>query len=252
MKIKELQKNWDVFGKTDPLWAILTAPDKKDGKWDEAEFFKTGEETVRLVMEEVGSLKIKPARKSALDFGCGAGRLTQALAKYFENCSGVDIAPSMIEVANKYNKCGERCRYYLNEADDLRLFKDNSFDFILSFIVLQHMRPEYSKNYIKEFLRVLAPEGLAVFQIPGELRGNLKRSAFSIMNKLMDAGINLSGGRKARSKPDGEFVPKMEMYGVPEREVLELLKRNGGKIIEVKENGWAGDKWLSYTYYVTK
>lgn len=257
MDIKDLQKNWDVFGKTDPLWAILTCPDKKKGKWDEAEFLKTGIETVRLVMEDVISLDVKFARSSALDFGCGAGRLTQALAEYFENCSGVDIAPSMIEIAKKYNRHGDRCRYYLNETDDLRIFKDNSFDFILSFIVLQHMRPEYSKNYIKEFVRILAPGGLAVFQVPSELKDDkkdetkkgLKNLAGHLMKKV---AANLAALRDAQSKREGEFVPKMEMYGVPKREVLELLKLNRAKIIEVKENGWSGDDWHSYTYYFSK
>jgi SAM-dependent methyltransferase len=50
------------------------------------------------------------------------------------------------------------------------LFHDDFFDFIYTNIVLQHMRPEYSKAYLKEFLRVLSPGGLLVFQLPTEMR----------------------------------------------------------------------------------
>src|SRR5262249_48837046 len=112
----------------------------------------------------------------ALDFGCGVGRLTQALARHFETVVGVDIAPSMLRGARKYNKFGDRCQYVLNERDDLRLFESNSFDFIYSNRVLQHMRPEYGKSYLREFIRVLSPEGLLVFYMPSEvLRQNPPR-----------------------------------------------------------------------------
>src|SRR5262249_3108618 len=61
---------------------------------------------------------------------------------------------------------GQRCGFVLNETNDLAVFPDDAFDFVYSSLVLQHMKPEYSQNYIKEFLRVLAPGGLPVFQIP--------------------------------------------------------------------------------------
>jgi SAM-dependent methyltransferase len=77
----------------------------------------------------------------------------------------------MISEAKKFNRRGERCTYVQNDRPDLALFQDSFFDFIYTNIVLQHMRPEYSKAYLKEFLRVLTPGGLLVFQIPSEMRG---------------------------------------------------------------------------------
>jgi len=165
MDIKELQKNWDEFGKTDPLWSIITSPDKKGNKWDVDEFFATGEREIDAVMEYIKFLGIAVSHRKALDFGCGIGRLTQALARYFDEVYGVDIAPSMVELAKKYNRYGDKCRYYLNETDDLKLFSDNSVHLIYTNITLQHMEPRYSKNYIKEFLRILAPQGVLIFQL---------------------------------------------------------------------------------------
>ncbi|HEX8473727.1 MAG TPA: methyltransferase domain-containing protein [Pyrinomonadaceae bacterium] len=164
--LRELQKNWHDFGRRDPLWAILTYPDKRNHKWSLDEFFHTGEWEIRNLIEFAASLDVKFSRRHALDFGCGVGRLTQALGEHFEQCDGVDIAPSMIELATKYNRHGARCRYHLNATNDLKLFSDASFDFIYSNIVLQHMKPEYVKNYIREFIRVLVPGGLLVFQLP--------------------------------------------------------------------------------------
>jgi len=48
------------------------------------------------------------------------------------------------------------------------VFEDASFDFVLTLIVLQHMRQDYSAAYLREFLRLLRPGGIMFFQIPIE------------------------------------------------------------------------------------
>jgi SAM-dependent methyltransferase len=167
MELKELQKHWNAFGKTDPLWAIVSLPEKRFGNWDVEEFFVNGEHQIAGLLLELETRGIALPSGKALDFGCGVGRLTQALSAHFEECCGVDIAPTMIQQARRYNRCGERCRYFLNESDDLSLFQDGEFHFIYSIIVLQHISPAYIRSYLKEFLRILAPGGVAVFQLPG-------------------------------------------------------------------------------------
>jgi SAM-dependent methyltransferase len=199
VELNELQKHWDGFGKVDPLYAILTIPTKIGGQWNIEEFFRTGEVEVSQLMELAGSLKANLSRHKALDFGCGVGRVTQALCHHFDQCYGVDIAPSMIQLAQEYNRVVDRCQYYLNESDNLRLFADNTFDFIYCSLVLQHMQPEYSKNYIREFIRVLAPDGLLIFQLPSapvtngalaDLHGSIFRAQITLMNppRAMKAG----------------------------------------------------------------
>src|SRR6266851_2218658 len=143
MELKEVQRHWDAFGKTDPLWAIVTRPDKRHGKWKYDEFFACGEEEIGRILRHVSSLSFPLHRGRALDFGCGVGRLTQALCRHFDRCDGIDIAPSMIDLARQYNQHGNRCRYAVNDSNDLALFNDDTFDFIYSSLVLQHMRPEY-------------------------------------------------------------------------------------------------------------
>jgi SAM-dependent methyltransferase len=166
MKLNELQKNWDQLGKSDPLWATLTFPGKENNRWDLQEFFETGKAEVAGLLQRAASFRAPRFHRNALDFGCGVGRLTQALADYFSHCTGVDIAPSMIDMARRLNQHGDRCHFRVNDADDLTAFPDGGFDMVLSRIVLQHMRPEYSMKYIGEFVRVLAPGGCAIFQIP--------------------------------------------------------------------------------------
>lgn len=166
MDLEALRRNWEEFGRTDPLWSILTDPSKKNNRWDEREFFATGEAEIEVLMDYVATLPRRPRRRRALDFGCGVGRLTQALCRHFETVDGVDIAASMIERARRHNRFGPRCTYHVNVSPDLRLVPDGTFDLVYSNIVLQHMAPAYALGYIREFVRVLAPDGLAVFQVP--------------------------------------------------------------------------------------
>lgn len=170
MEIDLLKKHWEAFSREDPLWAVLTDSARVGGRWDLKEFLATGEHEVADYLEELEQLRAAPVRGRALDFGCGVGRLTQALAERFERCDGVDIAEPMIAEARRINQRAERVRYHVNDAPNLALFVDDSFDFVLSSIVLQHMEPRYAKAYITEFVRVLKPGALALFQVPAGMR----------------------------------------------------------------------------------
>lgn len=169
MDFQDLKKNWNEFGQQDPLWAILADPTKKNNRWNLDEFFQSGRDEINEVVAYVQGLGVLQQQGSALDFGCGVGRLSQALCPHFAQVKGVDIAASMVEQARQYNQFGDRCEYFLNEKSDLSQFSDSSCDFIYSNIVLQHMRPDYSQGYLREFLRLLSPGGLLVFQLPSEL-----------------------------------------------------------------------------------
>ena len=103
MDLRELAQDWEEFAKTDPLWAILISREKRGNKWRIEDFFKTGLDEVNGIMREVESMNLKIGHGRALDFGCGVGRLTRALANYFDEVSGVDISEPMIQLAEKYN-----------------------------------------------------------------------------------------------------------------------------------------------------
>lgn len=239
MNLKELQNNWNALGEEDPLWAILTEPEKKGNKWQLAEFFELGRKEIHRAIEQVNALGIHVNRGRALDFGSGVGRLTQSLADYFDEVWGVDIAFSMINLARKYNRHDERCKYYVNETDDLNIFSTNSFDFIYTNIVLQHMSPSYAKSYIREFLRVLKPKGVLMFQLPTERIGLLQELKHLI--KLLTPYPVLrwyAGG------------PYMEMNCVRKDKVVSLLTQNGGKILDIAEE--RRGKIVSLRYCVTK
>jgi ubiquinone/menaquinone biosynthesis C-methylase UbiE len=242
MEIKDLQRDWDAFGKSDPLWAILTHPEKRGNKWDLSEFFETGAREIRELMQYIDSLAMTIPRRKALDFGCGVGRLSQALADHFEEVHGVDVAPSMIELARRYNRYGNKCEYHLNDRPALDLFADHTFDLIYSNITLQHIDAVNSRKYMKEFVRILAPAGLLVFQLPGSPVRCLARIKHLIAAQLLWLSRRIGYVRR----------PIMLMHGVEPEEVRRLLEQSGARIIDVTQNESAGGDWLSFRYCATK
>lgn len=243
MKLKDVQENWNKFGENDPLWGILAWPGKEDGGWDLESFFATGEREIAEVLAYMEGLGVALRRGVALDFGCGVGRLSQALAAHFEQVHGVDISPAMIAKAQEINRFGGRCQYHLNDQDDLHLFADNNFDTIYSNITLQHMPPRFAAAYIREFLRVLKPGGILLFQIPSHPRQWWRR----ILQPLKPTAL----WQHYQRLRYGE-APVMAMYGIPKSRVLRLLAQQHARILDVAADESADVHWSSFRYCVTK
>jgi len=162
--LNRLRDVWDGLAEQDALHAILTDPAKRQGKWGIANFMATGVTEIGTVMNHLAQIgRLPQAEGTALDFGCGVGRLTQALAQRFSACVGIDISPHMIQEANALNRY-EHCQYVASSSPVLP-FDDASFTFIYSNIVLQHMPRRFSVGYLEEFVRVLAPGGILVFGV---------------------------------------------------------------------------------------
>jgi 2-polyprenyl-3-methyl-5-hydroxy-6-metoxy-1,4-benzoquinol methylase len=234
---QKIQQSWDHFGKEDPFWAVLTNPAKKGGGWSESEFFGTGRHDIQAALQRITALGIDLHFEQALDFGCGPGRLTQALAEHFREVHGVDIAPSMIAKAQELNKHGARCIYHLNDQPNLQLFETDTFDLVYSWLVLQHMPKQLALGYIAEFARVTKPGGVMVFQIPDR-----RQHAQSAEHMGKD---NLPP----------EFwraqEPLMLMCETPFAEVVKALQGAGAQVIEAEEDNRA-DPLLVFRYYVAR
>lgn len=250
MKIEELQANWEEFGKTDPLYAILTCEGKERHGWDADEFFACGTSEIEALVNYIERLRIPVPRRTALDFGCGVGRLTQALGFYFDEVSGVDIASSMIMLAQKYNRHGSRCKYFVNARNDLRLFPDDSFDLVYSNITLQHMPPRFSKNYIGELIRVLSQSGLLIFQLPGATRTSSEPD--HVIRKKIRGMVPASLLKSYHRARYGGSKPVMQMYAVQKMEVVELIGRSGAELVDIVSEPMSEEGWVSLRYCARK
>jgi ubiquinone/menaquinone biosynthesis C-methylase UbiE len=197
---------------------------------------------VAAALDELRSRGLEPRRGRALDFGCGVGRLTQALAGHFEEVAGVDIASSMVEQARAMNAYGARCSYHLNERSDLSAFPDGHFDFIYSSITLQHMEPRYALAYIREFVRLLSDGGIVMFQLPRGPRG-LRVSILSAMPRWL---------RRLAFRVVAGNGPVMEMHGSRRDTVERTLAGAGAVVCFVRPDHSGGPAWPGFLYVATR
>lgn len=166
MDLSGLRDLWDQHGRADALWAVVSDPSRTGRAWDRAAFFESGRRHADETMRRLERHGLAPAsRARCLDFGCGVGRVTQGFAAHFDTVVGVDIAPSMIELARRFSSDG-RLEFVVNDRDDLAVLGDGRFDLVHSTIVLQHIPGEAARRYVAELVRVLAPGGVAVLQVP--------------------------------------------------------------------------------------
>ncbi len=230
------------------MWAILSTPETRGNRWDAGAFFATGEDEVTRLFDRLKGLDISIQRGRALDFGCGVGRVTQALAPYFDRVDGVDIAPSMIRLANQHNHHGDRCQYHENTSPDLTLFDASTFDFVYSRIVLMHVPPRLTKRYLAEFSRILRPGGVAVIHVPSGLPP-MRRAVYEtalLRRRAIDGIARVLGQRRGGSPPaDGSSSSertapstpyKHAMYFTRKAKVLGHLRRCGVNVICTEES----------------
>ena len=247
MGIRGLQRLWDALGRSDPLWAILTDPAKKGNRWRLDEFFETGVREIDALSNYISALGVGQPQRRALDFGCGVGRLTQALARKFDRVDGVDIAPSMIARAREYNRGGDRCHFHVNDSGDLQLFDHDTFDLIYSNITLQHIPPPHAAGYLGELVRVLAPGGLLIFQIPAGVDAARARHPKERLKRMLPAPALTF--YYAVTQP---WRSDMTMHPIAKQEVVGLLEGAGARMVDISPDDSAGDGWICYRYCATK
>ncbi len=244
--LRDHRRDWEDLARVDPYWAVVSTRQKRFGRWEPGELLRTGESRVESLLRRARRLGHPLERRSALDFGCGVGRLTQALAPHFEECVGVDISEEMLSEARRLAPGVPGLRFVLNDRADLRQFTGGSFDLVYSHIVLQHVPHRRAVlSYIAEFVRVLAPGGLVAFQLPSRIapRHRLQphRRAWSALRHL---GVSPALLYRLGLHP-------IHMGSVPVPEVTAVLERAGGRVLAVDTNPVHGGNESS-TYWVTR
>jgi SAM-dependent methyltransferase len=229
VSLERHKEDWERLAEVDAMWAVLTSPGEKGGAWDVDRFFETGEAEVLHVLSVADGLR-PVARDRALDFGCGVGRLTRALATRFERAVGVDISEGMVSQARRLHEAFPHCEFRVNVAGDLGQFETASFDFVYSSIVLQHV-PSVAEieRYVTEFLRVARPEGLVVIGIPTHVSFPYslqpRRRLYGLLRRL-----GVSEGWMLRRTP----LTPMRMTVVDEAAVRRLLEGLGATVLRAE------------------
>lgn len=112
-----------------------------------------------VLLEFLGSVQ----NKRILDAGCGEGYLSRILAGKGAEVVAVDYSQKMLEIARKRTPDGYNITYYYGNCEALHVLERETFDIVVSNMVLQDLK-EYEKA-IKEMYRLLVKGGGCVFSI---------------------------------------------------------------------------------------
>ena len=221
---------YENLGDEQALWAVMTYPEYRNDE-NVDKFFDSGREEIELQLKKLEELSIDYLKGKCLDFGCGVGRLTHALGRYFQNAIGVDVSSTMIQKAEEIKK-QDNVSFILNKKDNLSQLESSSFDFIYSNKTIQHIPYPASKNYIKDFFRLLKPGGVAVFLVHNckhAEEGSLKFNYLKWYRESVRPFL-----KKVRGKPPVQIHP------ISDKNIAKFVKDAGGEVIK-----WETDS--SYT-----
>jgi SAM-dependent methyltransferase len=166
-QLQKMRADWDQRARENARHYVDTA----NADWTDDEFFASGEKTVaEEILTDLGNIcqGKSPAEMRVLEIGCGAGRVTKALARFFGEVHAVDVSGEMVRLATQALREHPKAFVYQNNGKDLAVVPDNPFDFAFSSIVFQHIPSrEIIENYVREVHRLLRPGALFKFQVQG-------------------------------------------------------------------------------------
>ncbi len=168
-QLAKMRRDWDDRARENARHYV----ESSRTEWSDEEFFKSGECTVagEILTDMINICQgLHPQQMKVLEIGCGAGRVTRALARLFGEVHAVDVSAEMIKQARRNLAGFANVHLYLNNGMDLSPLPPIEFDFAFSSIVFQHI-PSYEviESYVREVHRLLRPGALFKFQVQGGL-----------------------------------------------------------------------------------
>jgi ubiquinone/menaquinone biosynthesis C-methylase UbiE len=228
--LKGLDSNteWKQWGKDDPLWGVSAWANKQrsgPSPWTAEEFYGQGESDWQDF--ERAWLQYGVDRRSCLEIGCGAGRITKHLARFFDQVCAVDVSEHMIEIARGGVNAGN---VEFSITDGIHLPQgDRSVKAIFSTHVLQHLDSvEIGFSYFREFLRVLDDGGtlmihIPLYQFPNDSRVEplmrlfyavSRRVATALANRRRRAGVKTMRGTPFPIHNLTQFLSQLGFRGI--------------------------------------
>lgn len=162
---QRMRADWNQRAKEDAYYYVAFG---RKGQ-DDDEFFSTADDVVRSLEAALKRLAPGDRRtRKALEIGCGPGRLMRPMSWNFGEIHGVDVSDEMIRLAAQKLKSVPNAFPQATSGADLSCYTDESFDFVYSYAVFQHIPSrDVVFTYLTEARRVLKDDGIAVFQING-------------------------------------------------------------------------------------
>lgn len=171
-------RTWQHLGEMNPFFGVITDETNRSSAVDHVaidRLYQSGEEYVRWIRDIVtqefaGELTIA----SALDFGCGVGRITVPLAGWIGSAVGIDVSPGMLKEARLHSELHPDVDIRFVLSDESNLTALPHFGLVHSFIVFQHIEPAKGRTLAESLLDLVEDDGLAILHFP--YRSSMSRS----------------------------------------------------------------------------
>lgn len=214
--MKDTDTDWAMLGEGEPFFGVLSAPRfLRANITPEAleEFWATGRNEMngfrQLICTHFGDF----SDASALDFGCGVGRLTRAMGEMCKKVTGLDISPGMLAEARRHASAN---------VNYVSALGDETFDWLNSIIVFQHIPPKRGYQLMDDLLARVNPGGALSLHV------TLFKDESFLTHLLPSLRRGQWDGERFVSFNDvqGE-VGGMEMYDYDMSRVIEMTSRHG-------------------------
>ncbi len=219
-------KEWQRYGDRDPYYGVCNEERFHGMNLDEKSvqaFFHSGADHIASVFDTIHAhLDSSFAPVTALDFGCGVGRLAIPLAERAGHVTGVDISNSMLREAEKNCLDSSINNVEFLLSDDGLSAVRGRFDLIHSFIVLQHVPVSRGERIIKRLLSLLNENGIGVLHLTYAKTSERKRIA-PFLKRHIPLAKQLFNIRHGRSWN----YPHMQMNDYDLNRILFMLQHIG-------------------------
>ena len=217
-------KAWEKFGSEDPYFGVLAEERFTSGKIGENReaFFESGRATVAHILGRYEARFGALPRGKGLDHGCGVGRLALPLAEEFGEVVGLDVSPSMLAEAEANARKAGAGNVQFALANDGLSNAPGEYDFVNSYMVLQHIPVRRGLKIIARLVGKVRPGG--GFHVHFSIRTDRLRS-----RALWWASHHIPGVKIWQNVFAGRTwnAPAMQMNNYPLNKVMVQLAEKG-------------------------
>ena len=222
---RDTDQDWSRIGETEPYFGVLSHPRFMSARLDDdakEAFFATGRDYVAAILDCLRPVLAGRKIVSALDFGCGVGRLLLPMSRVCDNVAGVDVAPAMRNLATRNVEAAGATNVTVYESIDA-LPSEAQFDWVNSYIVFQHIPPERGYILLEALLARLRPGG--VFSLHFGIARD--RALLPASTNRIDLYREEEGGIRPLVATAETSETRMSMFDYDLNALTAVLYRNG-------------------------
>ncbi len=134
-----------------------------DGTASDELMWVTGERDLSTLLSDLPASFT--SNRTALDLGCGVGRLLRAASDRFAKVVGADVSVQAIETAKRLLSGISNISFYNGTGDSLSGIESQSIDLVYSFASVGSIPAQVFAAYLTELSRVLRPGGAVRIQL---------------------------------------------------------------------------------------